>query len=152
MQDEPTSGRFDGRIHVLPIRIYYEDTDFTGIVYHGNYLRYLERGRSDFLRLAGIAHADLLAESDPIAFAILAMTIEFRRPARIDDALSVRTAFDAIRGARLLIAQEVRRGEDLLARADVQACCISLTGAPKRPPKMLAERLRPYLDPAQSTF
>ena len=85
-RDAPSSGRFEGREHILPVRIYYEDTDFTGVVYHANYLRYFERGRSDALRAAGVSHADLLEEERPTAFTVVRMEIDFRRPARIDDA------------------------------------------------------------------
>lgn len=152
MTDAPASGRFDGRIHLLPVRIYYEDTDFTGLVYHANYLRYFERGRSDFLRLLGVGHAALLQGEEPMGFAVVKMALDFKRAARIDDALLVRTAFDAVHGPRLRIAQSIWRGEEEIVCAAVEACCISLTGRAKRPPKMLRERLEPVLDPAQSTF
>ena len=65
--DAPNPGRFDGRVHRLPVRVYYEDTDFTGVVYHANYLRFFERGRSDFLRVAGVHHSELLAGAEPLA-------------------------------------------------------------------------------------
>ena len=110
-QPEPTAGTFDGRTHLLPVRVYYEDTDFTGVVYHANYVRYFERGRSDFLRVAGVHHADLLDRQDPAAFAIVRMEIDFKRAARIDDALAVRTTYDAARGPRLFISQRITRGE-----------------------------------------
>jgi acyl-CoA thioester hydrolase len=90
---EPAAGAFEGTEHVLPVRVYYEDTDLTGVVYHANYLRYFERARSDFLRLAGINHASLLARDDPAAFAVTKIAIAFHQAARIDDALEVRTRF-----------------------------------------------------------
>ena len=99
----------DGVEHVLPVRIYYEDTDFTGVVYHGGYVRFFERGRTDFLRLAGVSHAALLARPDPLAFTVVRLAIDFRRAARIDDALQVRTRFTAARGPRLFIAQRILR-------------------------------------------
>ncbi|NWG52116.1 MAG: tol-pal system-associated acyl-CoA thioesterase [Hydrogenophilaceae bacterium] len=142
--DEPSAGRFDGRVHILPVRIYYEDTDFSGIVYHANYLRYFERGRSDFLRVAGVRHRELAQAAEPIAFAIRRMEIEFVRAARIDDALAVRTTYDAVEGPRLLVSQTIVRGEDVIARAGVEACIISLDGKPKRPPKAIVEKLTPY--------
>jgi acyl-CoA thioester hydrolase len=149
----PSAGRFEGRVHLLPVRVYYEDTDFTGAVYHANYLRYFERGRSDFLRLAGVRHAELLEREDPLAFAVLRMEIEFLRPARIDDALLVRTTYEAIRGARLFISQAIVRGEEEnIARANVEACCISLTGRPKRPPAGLIGDLTQYFQDKTSTF
>lgn len=147
-QDEPSAGRFDGRAHYLPVRIYYEDTDFTGVVYHANYLRYFERGRSDFLRLAGIHHTALLEEGpEPIGFAVNKITLEFARPARIDDALAVRTVFETMRGPRIFISQQLQRGEDILAKAQLEVCCISLTGRPRKPPATLLERLKPFLEP-----
>ena len=87
MTDQPTAGRFEGRDHLLPVRVYYEDTDFTGLVYHANYVRYFERGRSDFLRLAGIGHARLLDQEAPMAFVVAELNLTFLKPARIDDAL-----------------------------------------------------------------
>jgi acyl-CoA thioester hydrolase len=142
---DPSAGWFDGRLHALPVRVYYEDTDFTGVVYHANYVRYFERGRSDFLRLAGIGHADLLEREDPAAFVVTRLAIEFRKPARIDDGLIVRTAYDTARGATLHITQAILRGEDLLATAEVSAACVTLAGRPRRPPPALVEALTPFL-------
>ena len=140
----PTAGWFQGREHRLPVRIYYEDTDFTGVVYHANYVRYFERGRSDFLRLAGVSHTDLLERDDPAAFVITRMEIDFRAAAKIDDALQVRTTYDAVKGPRLLIRQRVTRGDTLIAQASVEAACISLDGRARRPPKGLVEVLAPW--------
>lgn len=139
----PSAGWLEGREHVLPVRIYYEDTDFTGVVYHANYLRYFERGRSDFLRLVGIGHAQLLERPDPAAFAVVKMEIDFRRPARIDDALLVRTTYDSAKGPRLFISQRILRGEELVATAAVQAACIDLAGRPRKPPPELVSTLTP---------
>jgi acyl-CoA thioester hydrolase len=143
----PSAGWFEGREHVLPVRVYYEDTDFTGLVYHANYLRYFERGRSDFLRLAGVNHADLMARADPAAFALTRMEIDFRSGARIDDALLVRTTYDQARGPRLAIGQRVMRGETLVARAAVEVVCIGLDGRARKPPKGLVEQLKPWFSP-----
>lgn len=140
----PTAGWFEGREHLLPVRIYYEDTDFTGVVYHANYLRYFERGRSDFLRLAGVSHTDLLDRHDPAAFVVTGMQIDFKKPARVDDALLVHTTYDEAKGARLSISQRIMRGEDLIATAQVSAACISLDGKPRRPPAGLVEALKPW--------
>jgi acyl-CoA thioester hydrolase len=144
---DPSSGWFEGREHVLPIRVYYEDTDFTGVVYHANYLRYFERGRSDFLRMAGVSHTDLLAHHEPTAFVVTRMEIDFKKPARIDDALLVRTTYDAVKGPRLAISQRIVRGDDLIATAAVSAACISLDGRPRKPPPGLIEALRPWFAP-----
>jgi acyl-CoA thioester hydrolase len=151
-QDAPSAGRFEGRVHLLPVRIYYEDTDFTGLVYHANYVRYCERGRSDFLRLAGVHHSLLLAEAEPLGFAVNKLNLEFLKPARIDDALIVRSMFETIKGPRIFITQEIERAGEILVRAEVQVCCISLTGKPKRPPGVLLDRLKPFLEPCASSF
>jgi acyl-CoA thioester hydrolase len=152
MTDQPSAGRFEGRVHKLPVRVYYEDTDFTGLVYHANYLRFFERGRSDFLRLAGVHHSALLEGPEPMGFAVNKMSLDFLRAARIDDALVVETAFETMRGPRIFIAQTLRRDDDVLVRAEVQVCCISLTGKPRKPPSVLLERLKPFLGPSASTF
>ena len=143
----PTSGEFVGREHRLPVRVYYEDTDFTGVVYHANYLRHLERGRSDFLRLAGVSHSDLLDRHDPAAFVVTRMELDFRRPARIDDALLIVTTYDTVRGPRLTIRQRVLRRDEVLVEAEIETACITLAGRPRKPPQGLHEILRPYLLP-----
>ena len=143
MTDQPSAGRFDGRDHLLPVRVYYEDTDFTGVVYHANYVRYFERGRSDFLRVAGVHHAELLDRDDPAAFAIVRMELDFKRAARIDDALAVRTTYESARGPRLFISQRITRGEELICTAQVEAACIDLAGRPRKPPAGMLDILRP---------
>ena len=145
MIDCPTAGRFEGREHRLPVRVYYEDTDFTGLVYHGNYVRYFERGRSDALRLMGVGHAELLDGDQPMAFVVSKMALDFLKPARIDEELVVRTRYEAIRGPRLLISQTITRGDDVLCRAAVEAVCIHLDGRPRRPTALLVEKVRPWL-------
>jgi acyl-CoA thioester hydrolase len=145
-QPAAISGRMDGRLHRLPVRIYYEDTDFSGLVYHANFLRYFERGRTDFLRLAGISHSELLEAESPTAFTITEINVKFTKSARIDDLLEVVTAYDDIRGPRLVISQRMLRDEEEIARATVEACCISLTGRPKKPPPLIMERLKPFLE------
>jgi acyl-CoA thioester hydrolase len=141
----PTAGAFDGREHQLPVRVYYEDTDFTGLVYHANYARYFERGRSDYLRLAGVSHTDLLDRPDPCAFVVTRLAIDFRKAARIDDALLIRTAYDAIKGPRMIITQSITRGADTIATAAVEAACITLAGRPRRAPPDLVALLTPRL-------
>ena len=139
----PTAGWIANREHVLPIRVYYEDTDFTGVVYHGAYVRFLERGRSDFLRLAGVKHAEL--EAAGFAFAVVRLEADFKKPARIDDAIEVRSRFLDLRGPRLIIGQQAARGEELLVEARVEAACIGLDGRPRRPPSAMTEALRPLI-------
>lgn len=147
-ETDPSAGWLVGREHQLPVRIYYEDTDFTGVVYHANYLRYFERGRSDFFRVVGVSHSALLERPDPAAFTIVRMTIDFKRAARIDDALLVRTTYDRARGPRLFISQRITRGEELIATAEVEAACIDLRGRARKPPPGLAEALAPLFEPA----
>jgi acyl-CoA thioester hydrolase len=132
----------------LPVRVYYEDTDFTGVVYHGNYTRFFERGRSDFLRVAGVSHARLLERPDPAAFTVTRLELAFKRAARIDDALLVRTTYDAVRGPRLFVSQRITRGEDLIATASVEAACIDLAGRARKPPPDLVAALAPLFSPA----
>jgi acyl-CoA thioester hydrolase len=151
-QDLPSAGRIEGRTHLLPVRVYFEDTDFTGLVYHASYLRFFERGRSDFLRLAGIGHAELLEAASPTIFAVSRMEIDFLRPARIDEALIVRSSFEAQKGARLLMAQEIRRDGEAIAAAKVEVCCLSRAGRPKRPPGEILAKLAPFLPSKASMF
>lgn len=145
MTHAPSSGAFEGREHVLPVRVYYEDTDFTGVVYHAAYLRYLERGRTEFLRSLGVHHSDLLGGESPTAFAVTAMSLRWLKPARVDDALMVRTTYDTPRGPRMTVAQRILRGDDVLLAAEVEAVCITPEGRPKRPPKVLVDAIRPML-------
>ena len=145
---QPTAGVFEGREHVLPVRVYYEDTDLTGVVYHANYVRYFERGRSDFLRLAGVDHKSLLERDDPAAFAVTRIAIDFRLAARIDDALEVRTLFESARGVRLNIAQRVLRAGAVIATAVVEVVSIGLDGRARRPPRELVEALKPWFSAA----
>ena len=121
--------------HVLPVRVYFEDTDFSGVVYHATYLRWCERGRSDFLRLLGNDHEALLEGKDgraPAAFVVRRMELDFRAPARIDDVLTVHTTAAEIGAASIDLAQEVRRGEKLIFAATVQVVLVSLAGKPMR--------------------
>jgi acyl-CoA thioester hydrolase len=130
---------------VLPVRVYYEDTDFTGVVYHASYLRFFERGRTEFLRAAGVEHAALLALPEPCAFAVTHISVDFRRAARVDDALEVRTAYCQGRGVRIEARQRILRGEGVLAEAKVEVVCIRLDGRPRRPPPELTTRIAPLL-------
>jgi acyl-CoA thioester hydrolase len=118
----------DGR-HIMQIRVYYEDTDFSGVVYHANYLRFMERGRTNHLRLMGAEQhalfAEAQAETPGFAFVVRSMHIEYLKPARMDDVLEVVTWPIAVKGASITLAQEVRRGEDVLVKAQVRVAFIS---------------------------
>jgi acyl-CoA thioester hydrolase len=129
----------DGRHH-MQVRVYYEDTDFSGIVYHANYLRFMERGRTNFLRLQGADQRALFAEAEGeapgFAFVVRAMQIEFLKPARMDDLLDIVTRTLEVRGASITLAQEVRRGDIVLIEAKVKVAFIS-GGQAKPIPKAL---------------
>ena len=131
--DAPVEGRFDGATHLFPVRVYFEDTDLSGVVYHANYLRCMERARSDMLRLAGIdqrgAH-----EAGEGAYAVASLAIRYRAPARLDDALLVTTAITQVRAASVAIHQTVRRDALILAEADVVAALIAPNGRARRQP------------------
>src|SRR3712207_9229001 len=127
------SGRLENGVHLLPVRVYYEDTDFSGVVYHASYLRFLERGRTDFLRLVGVDQSVLHAEGQGLIFAVRRMTIDFLKPARMDDVLVVRTRTEEVRGASLVIAQTIRRGEEAILTADVRVAALA-AGRPARIP------------------
>ena len=128
MNAQPSSGAFEGLEHVLPVRVYYEDTDFTGIVYHANYLRFFERGRTEFLRAIGVEHAALLALPQPVAFAVTKLQVAYRRAARVDDALDVRTQYRWGKGVRIDARQRILRSGELIAEAEVEVVCIRLDG------------------------
>ena len=110
--------------HQTQFRVYYEDTDFSGFVYHANYLRYLERGRTEFLRGLGITQSSLHREADGLVFVVARMTLDFLRPAGMDELLTITTAVAEVRGASMRMAQEVRRGALVLMRADVVVAAV----------------------------
>lgn len=126
------SGRLTAEGHELIQRVYFEDTDFSGRVYHARYLHFMERGRSDFLRLLGVHHSELAA--DGLAFAVRRMEIDFLKPAAIDDVLTIRTASRAPGGARILLGQTVLRGEERLVAALVTIALIGPNGRALRLP------------------
>jgi len=138
------AGRLVEGGHVLPVRVYYEDTDFSGVVYHASYLRFFERGRTDFLRLLGIGHAAMAAGAFGAAraFAVRSMTLDFRRPATIDDVLEVTTRRAGLSGARIVLDQTIARAGEVLVTATVTVAVIDGEGRPCRLPAAIHERLR----------
>jgi len=151
MVDAPTGnaalkglGYFEGKVHILPISIYYEDTDLSGMVYHANYLRYMERGRTEFFRLAGISRARL-EDEEPTAWTVRRIAIEYFRPARLDDQIAVHSVLTEVSGARLKVLQRVRRGDSLLVEGRVEACITTLTGKPRRLPEKVHDTLEPFV-------
>jgi len=131
--------------HRIMARVYFADTDFSGVVYHARYLEFLERGRSDFLRLSGIHHTELAdgKHGERIVWVLRRMEIDFRAPARIDDILTIDTRTEAISGARIFMAQQIKRGDELLIGAKVEAAIIGEIGRPRRFPKEWIERFLP---------
>jgi acyl-CoA thioester hydrolase len=138
-------GHFDGKTHILPLRIYYEDTDLSGVVYHANYLRYMERGRTEFFRLAGITQMADLDSAQPTAWAIRDVAVKYHRPAKVDDSLAVHTILTAISGARMAARQRIYAGETLLTDGRIEACIVTLTGKPRRIPETIRALLTPFL-------
>jgi acyl-CoA thioester hydrolase len=145
MADAQGFGRFEGKIHVLPIRIYYEDTDLSGVVYHANYLRFMERGRSEFFRCAGITRLAMLDDAEPTAWTLKKATLEYVRPARVDDLIEVHTTCTALTGARMNAEQKIYLGSQLLTKGQVEACIITLSGKPRRIPEEFRQKLLPLL-------
>jgi acyl-CoA thioester hydrolase len=138
----------DGRHH-MQVRVYYEDTDFSGIVYHASYLRFMERGRTNHLRLMGAEQHALFAEAEAetpgFAFVVRSMHIDYHKPSRMDDVLDIATWPVAVKGASITLAQEVRRGDELLVKAEVRVAFIS-QGRAQPIPKALRALLRADLD------
>jgi acyl-CoA thioester hydrolase len=142
----------DGR-HVQVVRVYYEDTDFTGIVYHANYLRFMERGRTNYLRLIGADHRALFEatekEAPGFAFVVRSMNLDFLKPARMDDVLGIVTEPAEVKGASVTLRQRVMRGDDLIVEAQVRVAFIS--GGRARPiPKPLRVAMRADFDAVNS--
>jgi acyl-CoA thioester hydrolase len=132
--DLPPQGRLDGVEHRLPIRVYYEDTDVSGVAYHATYLRWMERARTEMLRVAGIDHGGWVAAGEG-GYAVASLAIRYRGPARLDDALTIATRLTGVRAASLAIQQTVRRGAVVLAQADVVAALLARDGRPRRQPR-----------------
>jgi len=145
-QDTTTelAGRLIAGGHAMQVRVYYEDTDFTGIVYHANYLRFMERGRTNYLRLVGADHRALFEQTEKEApsfsFVVRSMKIDFLKPAFMDDILEVRTLSREVSGASILLLQRVMRGEKVLLESEVRVAFVS-EGRPKRIPEPLRKAM-----------
>jgi len=138
--DLPSIGRIVDREHRLAVRVYYEDTDFTGIVYHASFLRFMERGRTEYMRNIGAAHRELFeqtaAEAPGFSFVVRSMRIDYLKPARMDDVLEVLTEPEEVKGASVTLMQRVTRDADLLVEAHVRVAFVA--GGRARPiPKPL---------------
>jgi acyl-CoA thioester hydrolase len=131
------AGELTAEGHRLSQRVYYEDTDFSGIVYHARYLHFFERGRTDYLRLAGIHHAEIGdgLHGERLVWIVRRMEIEFVSPARIDDVLEIATRVEEISGARIVMSQKIKCRDALVATARVEAAIVNGEGKPRRFPK-----------------
>jgi acyl-CoA thioester hydrolase len=136
----PTSGTISGGWHLLPLRVYYEDTDAAGIVYYANWLRFLERGRTELLRVLGHEHGALKDEKG-VNWVVRRCALEYLKPARLDDTIEVRTCCGELRGASLDMRQEARRGDDILVTAELVVACMNGSGRPTRLPQGLKTAL-----------
>jgi acyl-CoA thioester hydrolase len=145
---QDTSTELAGRLiaggHTMQVRVYYEDTDFTGVVYHANYLRFMERGRTNYLRLIGADHRVLFEQAEKeapsFAFVVRSMRLDFRKPAFMDDLLEVRSLSREVSGASIVLVQRVMRGEEVLVEAEVRVAFVS-EGRPKRIPEALRKAM-----------
>lgn len=127
-------------VHQLPVRVYYEDTDFSGVVYHASYLRFMERGRTELIRALGVEQRELFDGDAALGFAVRHMAIDFLKPAVMDDMLMVETQATAARGATMDVAQRVMRGEEVLVTAQVKVACVG-GGRARRIPDGIRRRL-----------
>ena len=138
--DRPYQGAFLGRVHHFALRVYFEDTDVSGVVYHGNYLKYMERARSDMLRAAGIDQRAAI-ESGEGVYVVAELEIKYRASAKLDDDLVVLSDVREVRAASCVIHQRVMRGTDILADARVTAAFVA-GGRPRRQPRAWIEIFR----------
>lgn len=142
--DLPASGRFVDGEHRYPVRVFFEDTDLSGIVYHANYLRFMERARSDMLRVTGVDQRGAF-EGGEGAYAVRDLAIRFHAPARLDDALLVLSRVLAVRAASVVIQQRVMRGALMLTDARVEAAFVAPNGRPRRQPREWVAAFEPLI-------
>jgi len=140
MTAEGLSGRMDGSTHIYPVRVFFEDTDAGGVVYHASYLRFAERARTEMMRLMGIDHTHLI-EREGVVFAVRRVEMDYLRPARLDDLLEVHTRLLEVRGASIVAEQNVRRGGDDIACGVLRLALIRRDGRPGRLPPALRQAL-----------
>ena len=139
----PHSGIIKDGEHILPLRVYYEDTDAGGIVYYANYLKYLERGRSDMLRILGVEQQEMLLFNSPddVKFVVTRAEIDYLRPAKLDDVVKVRTKVDEFRKASFTMQQEIWRDDELLIKAVIMAAALNKNNRPARIPEQVRKKL-----------
>ncbi len=147
------AGRIEGDTHVLPIRVYFEDTDCAGVVYHANFIKFCERGRSDFIRLLGIDHGGLAnpEQGEPAVFVVRHIEIDYLKPGRMDDVLEIVTSCAEIGSASLKLRQDVRRDGTLIARALVTVVLVGSSGKPQRLGALVRSALQRFVNQARET-
>ena len=145
--DQPYRGGFVGSEHRFALSVYFEDTDAYGIVYYANYLKFMERARSDMIRAVGVDQVAQLAATGS-AYAVVEVDIKYRRPARLGDDLVVVSSVDQLRASSVLIHQRVMRGEEVLTDAKVTAAFLDAEGRPQRQPADWVEKFRSITRPA----
>jgi len=143
-RDPPYQGRFAGKAHHFAVRVYFEDTDFSGVVYHASYLRFMERARSDMLARAGIDQRAAYEAGEGV-YAVADLTIKYRAPAKLDDALLVISRVTDIRAASCRVHQRVMRGDEIVTDAEVVAAFLSPEGKPRRQPPAWIDAFRQLL-------
>ena len=137
-------GRFEGLEHVFPIRIYFEDTDVSGVVYHANYLRFYERARSDMLLCGGVDHAAAVASGEG-AYVVHAANLKYRTPARLGDDLTVLSRLVQLRAVSSFIHQRVMRGSTIVAEAEIELAFVAPSGRPRRQPREWVTAFEPLI-------
>lgn len=140
------SGIIKQKTHFFQIRVFYEDTDFTGIVYHANYLKFAERGRTNFLRLLGVNHSELINSDEPKYFVVYKMNSKFMGTSTIDDLLEVRSAFIGIEGVRLKIDQNIYKEEKKVFSANIEFALLDKNAKPVKFPNDMKLKIKNYLD------
>ena len=140
------SGIIKKNTHFFQIRVFYEDTDFTGIVYHANYLKFAERGRTNFLRLLGINHYELMNNKEPKYFVVYKMNTKFLGSSTIDDLLEVRSNFLGIEGVRLKINQDIFNNEKKVFSADIEFALLNKDAKPLKFPHDIKLKIKKYLE------
>lgn len=143
----PSTGSFERGVHRLPTRVYFEDTDLTGIVYHANYLRFMERARTEMLRALGIEQQAMMTAGDGY-YSVYDLSVTYMAPARLDDVLTVKSWVLQVRAAATVIGQDVWRGATQLTRGRVTAAWLGMNGRPQRQPRDWARRFTDLLTEA----
>ncbi|VAX05838.1 Tol-Pal system-associated acyl-CoA thioesterase [hydrothermal vent metagenome] len=139
----PHSGFIKNGQHILPLRVYYEDTDAGGVVYHANYLKFMERGRSDMIRSLGISQEEMLKFLEPgdIKFVVIRSEVDYVKPAKLDDEITVHTNVSKLGKASLVMGQEIRRSDEVLAKGIIKVAALNEENKPARLPKKILEKI-----------